>query len=265
MTAYPIPSQEVQAVVVWQNRTEERRLEQSLMQAGKLAAIGQLAAGVAHEINNPLTVINANAEMLKMTVPHDTDDFEAVDLIHRAGVRAAKVTTGLLNFARQERYEFVELDLNQSILQALDLVVYQLQSKGIRLVRHFADDLPRFVGSLEHLKSVWINLLVNAGDAVKDRPENSEIVITTRLSPNGEQIQVLVQDNGVGMSEAQQAHIFEPFYTTKDPGKGTGLGLATCFRIIEQHGGEIDVISQPGEGTTFIILLPTKEPRSENI
>ncbi|MEI2608528.1 MAG: ATP-binding protein [Candidatus Promineifilaceae bacterium] len=180
-------------------------------------------------------------------------------------VRAAKVTTGLLNFARQERYEFVELDLNQSILQALDLVVYQLQSKGIRLVRHFADDLPRFVGSLEHLKSVWINLLVNAGDAVKDRPENSEIVITTRLSPNGEQIQVLVQDNGVGMSEAQQAHIFEPFYTTKDPGKGTGLGLATCFRIIEQHGGEIDVISQPGEGTTFIILLPTKEPRSENI
>ncbi|MBP7997612.1 MAG: response regulator [Chloroflexi bacterium] len=265
VTAYPIPSQEVQAVVVWQNRTEERRLEQSLMQAGKLAAIGQLAAGVAHEINNPLTVINANAEMLKMTVPHDTDDFEAVDLIHRAGVRAAKVTTGLLNFARQERYEFVELDLNQSILQALDLVVYQLQSKGIRLVRHFADDLPRFVGSLEHLKSVWINLLVNAGDAVKDRPENSEIVITTRLSPNGEQIQVLVQDNGVGMSEAQQAHIFEPFYTTKDPGKGTGLGLATCFRIIEQHGGEIDVISQPGEGTTFIILLPTKEPRSENI
>ena len=263
VTAYPIPSQEVQAVVVWQNRTEERRLEQSLMQAGKLAAIGQLAAGVAHEINNPLTVINANAEMLKMTVPPETDDFEAVDLIHRAGVRAAKVTTGLLNFARQERYEFTALDLNQSLLQALDLVSYQLQSQGIALVRHFAEALPPLVGSLEHLKSVWINLLVNAGDAVRDQTENPEIVITTRLSPNGEQIQVLVQDNGVGMSEAQQAHIFEPFYTTKDPGKGTGLGLATCFRIIEQHGGEIDVISQPGEGTTFIVLLPTGQPVPE--
>lgn len=263
VTAYPIPTQEVQAVVVWQNRTEERRLEQSLMQAGKLAAIGQLAAGVAHEINNPLTVINANAEMLKMTVLPETDDYEAVDLIHRAGVRAAKVTTGLLNFARQERYEFTALDLNQSVLQALDLVSYQLQSQGISLVRHFAETLPPLVGSLEHLKSVWINLLVNAGDAVRERPENPEIVITTRLSPNGEQIQVLVQDNGVGMSEAQQVHIFEPFYTTKDPGKGTGLGLATCFRIIEQHGGEIDVISQVGEGTTFIVLLPTGQPLPE--
>ncbi|MCL4870944.1 MAG: response regulator [Anaerolineae bacterium] len=263
VTAYPIPSQEIQAVVVWQNRTEERRLEQSLMQAGKLAAIGQLAAGVAHEINNPLTVINANAEMLKMTVPPETDDFEAVDLIHRAGVRAAKVTTGLLNFARQEKYEFVELNLNQSLLQALDLVSYQLQSQRITLVRHFADTLPNIVGSLEHLKSVWINLLVNAGDAVRERSENAEITITTRLSPNGEQIQVLVQDNGVGMSEAQQAHIFEPFYTTKDPGKGTGLGLATCYRIIEQHGGEIDVISQPDEGTTFIVILPVTPPKPD--
>jgi len=263
VTAYPIPSQEAQAVVVWQNRTEERRLEQSLMQAGKLAAIGQLAAGVAHEINNPLTVINANAEMLKMTVSPDTDDYEAVDLIHRAGVRAAKVTTGLLNFARQERYEFIELDLNQSLLQALDLVAYQLQSLGIRLNRHFAELLPPVVGSLEHLKSVWINLLVNAGDAVRGRSEQAEITITTRLSPNGGQIQVLVQDNGVGMSEAQLAHIFEPFYTTKDPGKGTGLGLATCFRIIEQHGGEIDVISQPQEGTTFIVLLPVGLPLPE--
>ena len=256
VSAYPIPSQEAQAVVVWQNRTEERRLEQSLMQAGKLAAIGQLAAGVAHEINNPLTVINANAEMLKMTIPPETDDFEAVDLIHRAGVRAAKVTRGLLNFSRQERYEFIELDLNQSVVQALDLVSYQLQSQGILVTRHFANELPTIVGSLEHLKSVWINLLVNAGDAVRGRSQNAEITITTRLSPQGDQIQVLVQDNGVGISEAQLEHIFEPFYTTKDPGKGTGLGLATCYRIIEQHGGEIDVISQPGEGTTFIVLLP---------
>ena len=124
--------------------------------------------------------------------------------------------------------------------------------------------LPRVVGSLEHLKSVWINLLVNAGDAVRERSEQAEITITTRLSPNGEQIQVLVQDNGVGMSEAQLAHIFEPFYTTKDPGKGTGLGLATCFRIIEQHSGEIDVISQPQEGTTFIVLLPVGLPLPED-
>lgn len=259
INAYPIPTKQAssaRAVIVWQDRTEERRLESSLLQAGKLAAIGQLAAGVAHEINNPLTAINANAEILKMIIPAEDENYESVELIYQAGERAAKVVRGLLDFARQEQYAFTEDDLNASIVQALMLVQYQLQTANTKVVESLADDLPPVTASWEHLKSVWLNLIVNARDALQDLPENRQIEITSRTNADNTHVQVLFSDNGKGMSEAELAHIFEPFYTTKDPGKGTGLGLATSHRIIEQHGGEINVVSSPGEGTTFIVRLP---------
>lgn len=270
VNAYPIPgrqSSSARAVILWQDRTDERRLESSLLQAGKLAAIGQLAAGVAHEINNPLTAINANAQMLKMVIPPSDDNYESVDLIARAGERAEKVVRGLLDFARQEQYAFKASNINKSIRQALELVHYQLHTADIHVIQNMADDLPEVIASWEHMKSVWLNLIVNARDAVQHLPENRQIEITTRLvADNGDigrlerdrntHVQVLIRDNGKGMSPAELAHIFEPFYTTKDPGKGTGLGLATCHRIVEQHGGEINVVSVPDEGTTFIIRLP---------
>jgi signal transduction histidine kinase len=121
--------------------------------------------------------------------------------------------------------------------------------------------LPSIVARWEHLKSVWLNLLLNARDAVQNLSEGRQIEIVTRPGKDSETIQVLVHDNGKGMSPAETAHIFEPFYTTKVPGKGTGLGLATCHRIIEQHGGEISVASKLNEGTTFLIVLPLQ--RSE--
>jgi two-component system NtrC family sensor kinase len=258
VNAYPLPGSQTAsagAVILWQDRTEERRLENSLLQAGKLAAIGQLAAGVAHEINNPLTAINANAEMLKMVIPPEDDNYEAVDLIARAGERATKVVRGLLDFARQEQYKFTGGEVNPSIEQALDLVSYQLQTAGILVEKQFSSSLPAITASWEHLKSVWLNLIVNARDAVQSRPENRKISITTQTSEDNA-IQVIIRDNGKGMTAAEAEHIFEPFYTTKDPGKGTGLGLATSHRIIEQHGGDINVISALNEGTTFIIRLP---------
>ncbi|GAB4270344.1 MAG: hypothetical protein Kow0080_14720 [Candidatus Promineifilaceae bacterium] len=259
VSAYPIPTAQAsaaRAVIVWQDRTEEKRLEASLLQAGKLAAIGQLAAGVAHEINNPLTAINANAEMLKMFIPQEDENYEAVDLIHQAGERAAKVVRGLLDFARQEQYNFVRGDVNRSIQQALDLVRYQLQSSQVNVQQQLNPNLPEITASWEHLKSVWLNLLVNARDATLTLAENRQIEITTRYNKDEGVILVLFKDNGKGMSEAELAHIFEPFYTTKDPGKGTGLGLATSHRIIEQHKGEIHVVSAPQQGTTFVIRLP---------
>ena len=261
VNAYPIPSREAssaRAVIVWQDRTEERRLESSLLQAGKLAAIGQLAAGVAHEINNPLTAVNANAEMLKMFMSPDDENYESVELIALAGERAAKVVRGLLDFARQEQYAFTPDDVNRSIQQSLDLVQYQLQQANVAIISNMSDDLPLVTASWEHLKSVWLNLLVNARDTLQDVSGERQIEINTRLSDDEQQVIVLIRDNGQGMSEAELAHIFEPFYTTKDPGKGTGLGLATCHRIIEQHGGEINVVSAPGEGTTFIVRLPVE-------
>jgi two-component system, NtrC family, sensor kinase len=259
VNAYPIPGSKAEsasAVILWQDRTDERHLENSLLQAGKLAAIGQLAAGVAHEINNPLTAINANAEMLKMFIPPEDENYEAVDLIARAGERATKVVRGLLDFARQEQYRFTNSDVNTSIQQALDLVSYQLQTANIEVIANYDENLPILTASWEHLKSVWLNLLVNARDAVESRTENRQIEITTCMVDENYCIQVLIRDNGKGMSAAEAEHIFEPFYTTKDPGKGTGLGLATSHRIIEQHNGDINVVSVPDEGTTFIIRLP---------
>ena len=267
VNAYAIPSKQAssaRAVILWQDRTEERRLESSLLQAGKLAAIGQLAAGVAHEINNPLTAINANAEMLKMFIPEEDENYEAVDLIARAGDRATKVVRGLLDFARQEHYNLTAGDVNSSIQQTLDLVRYQLTSADAEVIQDMADDLPPIVASWEHLKSVWLNLIVNARDAVNHLPQKRQISLTTQLGTESEHIQIIIQDNGKGMSEAELVHIFEPFYTTKDPGQGTGLGLATSHRIIEQHGGDINVVSAPNEGTTFIIRLPVDGNGSSN-
>ncbi len=226
------------------------------MQAGKLAAIGQLAAGVAHEINNPLTVVNANAQMLKMVMQQEDENFESVDLIAQAGERATKVVRGLLDFARQEHYSFAPGDINISIDAALDLVRYQLHSAGIEVNQQSDEDLPFVVASWEHMKSVWLNLILNARDALQERLGERRIEIAVRREENADQIQIVFHDNGEGMSPAETAHIFEPFYTTKEPGKGTGLGLATCHRIIEQHGGEINVVSVLHEGTSFIVRLP---------
>jgi two-component system NtrC family sensor kinase len=266
VSAYPIPGKQTssaRAVLVWQDKTEERRLESSLMQAGKLAAIGQLAAGVAHEINNPLTAINANAQMLKMVMPVEDENFESVDLIVRAGERAAKVVRGLLDFARQEQYAFTTGDLNESLQEALDLVRYQLQSANITVNNDMDPALPMIVASWEHLKSVWLNLFLNARDALNNATVVPKLDITTRAREDGS-VLVVIHDNGKGMTTAETLHIFEPFYTTKGPGQGTGLGLATCHRIIEQHGGEITVASKLGEGTSFLITLPLQRPDSSS-
>jgi two-component system NtrC family sensor kinase len=259
ISAYPIPGSKAdspKAVIVWQDRTEERRLENSLMQAGKLAAIGKLAAGVAHEINNPLTVINANAQMLQMEIDGDDDSFEAVDLIVRAGDRAATVVQGLLDFARQAQYEFESGNVNDSIEAALNLVSYQFTNANIEVETNLTRNLPPTKASWEHLQSVWLNLLINARDALQDKREGRKIVLSSDVDQAGTNIIVLVSDNGQGMNPAEIDQIFEPFYTTKAPGQGTGLGLATTHRIIEQHGGQIDVTSALDEGTTFVIRLP---------
>lgn len=262
VNAYPIPgprTESAQAVVVWQDVTEKRRLQYSLTQAGKLAAIGQLAAGVAHEMNNPLTVISASAAMLKMSMPADDERFELVDMIAQASERTNHVVHDLLDFARRESYVFAPTDVNESLSQALSLVSYQLQTANIRVSKQLAPDLPLTQASAEHLKTVWINLLINARDALHERADDRQLEIITRAGEPGEPLQVFVRDNGPGMTSVEQERIFEPFYTTKAPGKGTGLGLSTCHQIIQQHAGEIEVVSSAGQGTTFVVRLPVAQ------
>jgi two-component system NtrC family sensor kinase len=259
VNSFPIPvsaPNSASAIVIWQDRTEERRLENSLVQAGKLAAIGQLAAGVAHEINNPLTAINANAQMLEMTMSPDDDNYESVELIVQAGDRAAKVVRGLLDFARQSQFEFEMVDVNGTIMQALGLVAYQFTVANIKVIKKLAAGLPQVDASWEHLESVWLNLLINSRDALASLPGEKQVEIVSRLDSTGKEVLVFMRDNGHGMATGELAHAFEPFFTTKGPGQGTGLGLANCRRIIEQHGGKIEVSSSAREGTTFIVRLP---------
>ena len=242
-----------QALLLEQNITEKRRLETILAQSEKLAAVGQLAAGVAHEINNPLTAIIANAQMLHRELPLDHDLQESVDLIARAGARAAQVVRNLLDFARKEEYSLRLTDLNETVERALELIQHEFLARGIDL--EFKEDpyLPSILASQDHLQSVWLNLLLNAMDSLDKSP--GEINIDTQKV--GNEIQVTFTDNGKGIQPENLTQIFEPFYTTKAPGRGTGLGLSVSHRIIKQHGGHIRVESQVGLGSKFTVILPT--------
>jgi two-component system, NtrC family, sensor kinase len=255
INTYPIRDdndQIIQAVLVEQDMTERLRLEAILTQSEKLAAIGQLAAGIAHEINNPLTAIIANAQILHRELPPNSDLQESVDLIARAGARATQVVRNLLDFARKEEYHLGVTNLNQTIERALELVQHEILARGIRLEFDPDPDLTPILASQDHLQSVWLNLLLNAIDSLDKVP--AEIRITTlRL---GNEIHIQVADNGKGIPPDRLTRVFEPFYTTKAAGRGTGLGLSVSHRIIHQHGGRIAVESQVGIGSTFIVILP---------
>lgn len=261
MTTFPIfetSSQEVptQTIIVEQDITEKRNLEANLIQSEKLAAVGELAASVAHEINNPLTAIIANAQILRREVPPDSnpDIAESVKLIEMAGTRASQVVRNLLGIARKEKYEFVPIDLNETLRNALALVQHALVGRPIRVQLDLSDDMPPVVASHDQLQGVWINLLLNAIDAL-DKPVG-EISIASRFTRG--QFQVTIMDNGKGIDEDHLARVFEPFFTTKSPGRGTGLGLSVCLRVIKYHGGDILVQSQAGNWTRFTVTLPAR-------
>lgn len=259
IASYPVLNDDkniVQAIMVENDITEKRRLEDSLIQNEKMAAVGQLAAGMAHEINNPLAAIIANAQLIKRAAKNDQDIFESADLIEQAGVRASQTIRDLLRFSRQESYTFTKTDLNDSINKVISLLQFELIKKNAQVILDLQPDMPPINASEDHLQSVWVNLIVNAADAASD--ETLEIRITTRYA-NGEFI-TLVADNGQGIPEDKISKIFTPFFTTKSPGRGTGLGLSICHRIVKSHGGEIRVESRPGYGTKFIVILPEHYP-----
>lgn len=252
---YPImgePDVVTRTILQLRDVTERRRLESSLIQAEKLAALGELAAGVAHEINNPITAVIANTQLLKREIEPGEESTESVELIEQAGKRAQKVVRALLDFARQEPQEFQTVDVNHTLEQALRLVGRQWERAQIRLEKDLAAELPPINGNSDHLQSVWLNLLINAQDAL----QSPACDVFVRSRQDGEQIVVEVEDTGMGIQPKDMQRIFDPFFTTKGPGKGTGLGLATCYRIIEQHQGTMEVDSTPGKGSVFTVRLP---------
>jgi len=255
ITTYPIHNENgeiIQAFIFEEDVTEKRRLEATLVQSEKLAAVGQLAAGVAHEINNPLTAIIANAQLLKRIIPKDEEMLEMLDLISTAGDRASQVVRNLLDFSRKENYDFAPTNINDTISKTIALVQHELLSRSIELTFDPEENLPPILASYDHLQSVWLNLILNAVDAIDD--DIGMISITTKKHNN--EVRIIIADTGKGISQERISRIFEPFYTTKEPGHGTGLGLSVCHRTIKQHGGHILVDSQIGSGTEFTVILP---------
>ncbi|MRS04414.1 GHKL domain-containing protein, partial [bacterium] len=239
ISTYPILDNNelvIQAILFEQDVTEKRHLETELIQSEKLAAVGQLAAGVAHEINNPLAAVIANAQILMRDLPKDEEDWmESVKLIETAGQRAGNVVKNLLGLARKEMYEFLPIDLNESIQNALNLLSHELLVHPVKITFDPGQNFPMLVASKENMQSVWINIIMNAIEAIGEK--EGVINVSTRYK-DGE-FTIIIKDNGPGIPENQVGKIFEPFFTTKSPLKGTGLGLSVVHRIIKSHGGRI--------------------------
>ena len=192
--------------------------------------------------------------LLRALEPEDAR-YQMAQLIERAGLRASKVVRNLLDFSRQEDYQFVPTDLNATIDDALSLILHQLQRDKIVVTKDLKDDLPLVSASTSHLQTVWTNLLINARDAIGEQ-RGGTIKIITRLSQDGHSIQALFTDNGPGIAEKDLPRIFEAFFTTKPRGRGSGLGLYVSYMIIAHHRGTMQVSSRMGDGTTFIANLP---------
>ncbi len=260
-------SDPVVSAIVFNSRdiTERKRLEEQFLQAQKVQAIGQLAAGVAHDFNNILTAILGYSDMLLMTVkPGDQQQGHAAG-IKQAAIRAAALTRQLLAFGRKQVLQPVVLDLNNSIAE-MDKMLRRLLGADVSLVTLPHQNLGRVKADAGQVEQVILNLAVNARDAM---PKGGKLTLQTdnitldaeyaRQRPEvqaGDYVMLAVSDNGSGMTPEVKSRLFEPFFTTKEAGKGTGLGLATCHGIIKQSGGHIAVYSELGQGTTFKVYLP---------
>lgn len=255
---YPVTNTEGEVenvILLEQDVTDKRKMEEDLIQNTKLVAIGQLAAGVAHEINNPLTSILANSQMLLLDLdPKDTELVESVTLIEMAARRATKVVENLQSMVRKEKFEFQPIDLNESLQNALMLVSHEFMSRQISIRFTPGSGMPPIVASVDHLQGVWINILMNSIEAIDSN--SGEIKIATLYDED--KYYVEFKDNGMGISEDNLGRIFEPFFSTKRSGRGTGLGLSMAKRIIQAHDGQILVESAPGQGSRFTIVLPSR-------
>lgn len=236
---------------------ELHHTQSKLVQTARLSAMGELAAAVAHQISNPLTTILGDSELLLRTMPEDSPDVEAIAAIHRSGQRAHEVVRRLLTMARQQSSEEgpEPVDVNETIHNTLTLVRGHIQQGGVQVRLSLESDLPQVAAPHGQLEDVWLNLLLNARDAVSNCP-SPEIGIASRSVMSEQVIEVTVWDNGVGIPADRFHEIFEPFYTTKPPGEGTGLGLHICRQIVDKCGGEVRVNSVEKEGTRFMIRLP---------
>ncbi len=230
---------------------ELQKAQKQLAQSEKLATIGQMAAGIAHELNTPLTYIMGNLELLELQ-DLTAAQREMLSSVGRGAERIRALAHRLLAFTRPGREEMAPLVVNDVVERSLELCQYQIASGRIELVKHLEGDLPRVLGVSNQLEMALINLVVNACHAMGEK--GGRLTVGTRR--RGDDVEVSVADEGSGIPERVRASIFEPFVTTKPEGKGTGLGLSTVLMVVERHNGRIDFDTEEGRGTTFRVTLP---------
>lgn len=247
------------ALVVFEDVTERLHLEEQLQQREKLSSIGLLAAGVAHEVNTPLTGVSSYTQMLLGMLSANDPKHALLLKVRRQADRATDIVNNLLNFSRTgSAAEFDSVDIHRVLDDTLQLLEPQLRRSQIEIVRDYGDNLPQVHGNSVKLQQVFTNLILNARDSIANG--NGRVSLSTRNGDDGLLV-VEVTDTGVGIAPEDVAKIYDPFFTTKGVGRGTGLGLAVTYGIVQEHSGHISVSSTPGLGTTFRITLPTEDPR----
>ena len=258
----------VGAVITFRDVTKERQVEEELRrqrealhQSEKVATLGSLLAGVAHELNNPLSVVTGQAALLKMKAP-DPAVAERAEKIAAAADRCVRTVRNFLALARKRSPERAQVDVNQVVRDAVDLLAYHFRTDAIDLQLDLAGDLPRPWGDSHRLHQVIVNLLTNAQHALRGQAGPRRLTVATRAVAGGRRVRIEVADTGPGVPAELRERIFEPFFTTKPVGEGTGLGLPLCLSTVEEHGGTLTLESEPGQGATFIVELPV-EPRAE--
>ena len=258
-------------VGIFKDMTEQKRLEAnlrkaeaSLMQSAKMRELGDLVAGVAHELNNPLmasqTIIYRVKEELRQQKPSvDTKLIELIDLIERCDERIGTIVNHLREFSRESEMKFEPLDIRIPLNDSLLITGQMLLDHHIEITKDFSDDLPMIMGSAPHLEQVFLNIISNARDALDTQHSDKELIIRSFYREKNAKDGVVIisfTDSGPGIPAEIKYKIFDPFFSTKAVGSGTGLGLSICYGIVEKHGGRIEVDSEVGKGATFRIILP---------
>ena len=239
------------AVLIFHDVTDRVALERQVQQTEKMVAVGLLAAGVAHEVNTPLTGISSYTQLLRQQMDPKDARVEWLDKIETQTFRGAKIVSNLLNFARAGGSDDASLDLSRVVTDVLSLVEHQLEKSRVRVVKELSTELPVVIGSENKIQQVLFNLILNARDAMP-----SGGWLTLKTSVEGSFVVFEVSDTGEGIPEADLPRIFDPFFTTKDVGQGTGLGLAVSYGIVQEHGGSIQASSVRGQGSRFEVRLP---------
>ena len=238
-------------LLLFDDVTQRERMEEQMSQTEKLTSLGLLAAGVAHEVNTPLAVISNYIQMLAKQMPDGDPRHSIIEKIVKQTFRASEIVNNLLNFSRTGAVELADVDLNRLVEETLSLVAHPLKTSQIRVVKQLTDGLPPVRGSANKLQQVFLNLFLNARDAM---PTGG--MLEVRTSAHNGSVEIEVVDTGNGILREHIHKIFDPFFTTKATGRGTGLGLSVSYGIIKEHAGRIDVRSTPGRGTSFHVEFP---------